>query len=381
MAHKKGIKHPFLMSHPCSSPQQILMRKIIIVSMLVVIVLFMSGATCLHAQQIIVTDALERQINFETPPQRIVVTGKAFFMITDALYLFPAAADRIAATGIFQQGAQSFIAMLDPKAAEKAVFAPNAGAEQIAAFQPDAVILKSYLAESLGTTLDVLGIPVVYVDLETPEQYLRDLRIIGDLFGQPERAEELVEYYQHGVEEIQTALHDLAATQTPRVLLLNYSNKDGVTAFQVPPLNWIQTRLVELAGGEPVWRESNPGKGWSTVTLEQISAWDADVILIVSYFKNLTEVLREIKADQTWNAVRAVQTNHLYAFPGDLNIWDQPNPRWILGLTWLAQKLHSERFADVDIIAVTQEFYQKLYNLDTAFFETHLRPMLQGDLQ
>lgn len=356
------------------------MRKITFVCMFAVITLFMSGAAFLHAQQITVTDALDRQIKFDTSPQRIVVTGKAFFMITDALYLFPVAAERVAATGIFQQGTQSFIAMLDPKAAEKAIFAPNAGAEQIAAFQPDAVILKSYLAESLGTALDVLGIPTVYVDLETPEQYWRDVRIIGDLFGQPERAEELVQYYQQRVAAIQAVVRDLNETQRPRVLLLNYAHKDGVTAFQVPPLSWMQTRLVELAGGEPVWRESNPGKGWATVTLEQISAWNADAILIVSYFRDPLEVLREIKADQTWNAVRAVQTDHLYAFAGDLNIWDQPNPRWILGLTWLAQKLHPERFANVNMIAITQEFYQKLYGLDAVFFESYIRPTFQGDL-
>jgi iron complex transport system substrate-binding protein len=282
--------------------------------------------------------------------------------------------------GIFRQGSTNFISLIDPDAAAKTVLEPNVGAEQIAAFHPDAVILKSYLADQLGTTIEVLGIPVVYVDLETPEQYERDLRILGAVLGQSARAEELVQYYQQGVKRIQAATQDLTDTQKPRVLMLHYSDKDGVVAFQVPSGSWMQTQLVELAGGIPLWRGSISGKGWMTVTLEQISAWDADAIFIVSYFNDPTEVTDKIKADPNWRAMHAVQAGRLYAFPGDLNIWDQPNPRWILGLTWLAQKLHPERFADVDIIVTIQAFYHDLYHLDAEFFESHIRPAFKGDL-
>ncbi len=360
------------------------MRKLIIECMLVVALIF--GASPLASQMKTASqkftglDALGRNVNFDLPPQRIVLTGKAFFMIADALYLFPEAGERIVAMGTFSQGLTNFISFVDPNAAAKTVLKPDASVEQIAAFHPDAVILKSYLADQLGTTIEVLGIPVVYVELETPEQYVRDLRILGTVLGQSARAEELVNYYQHRVERIQVAIQEVTTRQKPRVLMLNYSDKDGTVAFQVPPLNWMQTHLVELAGGIPVWRGSSLGKGWTTVSLEQILAWDVDVLFIVSYFKNPTEVIRKLKADSTWKAMRAVQTGKLYAFPGDLNIWDQPDPRWILGLTWLAQKLYPERFADVDIIATAQAFYQDLYHLDAEFFKSYIRPMFKGDL-
>jgi iron complex transport system substrate-binding protein len=360
------------------------MQKIIIACM--VIVMVFSGINAPASQRkaasgpFTVTDALGRDVSFDSPPHRMILAGKAFFMIADALYLFPGAGERIAAMGIFQQDSTNFISFIDPNAAAKTVLEPNVGAEQIAAFHPDAVILKSYLSDQLGATLEVLGIPVVYVDLETPEQYERDLRILGMLLGQPARAEELVQYYQQGVKRIQAATQDLTDTQKPRVLMLHYSDRDGIVAFQVPPSSWMQTRLVELAGGIPVWRDSISGRGWTTVTLEQILAWDADAIFIVSYFKDPTEVTRAIKADPNWSAMRAVQAGRLYAFPGDLNIWDQPDPRWILGLTWVAQKLHPERFANVDIIATAQAFYQHLYHLDVEFFESHIRPTFTGDL-
>jgi iron complex transport system substrate-binding protein len=301
-------------------------------------------------------------------------------MIADALYLFPGAGEQIAATGIFRQRATSFPPLIDPNAGAKAVLEHNVGAEQIAAFHPDAVILKSYLADRLGAPLDVLGISVVYVDLETPEQYARDLRIIGAVLGQPERAEELVGSYQQAVEDIHAPVQDVADAQKPKVLLLSYSQKDGLAAFQVPPASWMQTRLVELAGGVPVWRDSITGKGWTTVTLEQILAWDADVICVVSYFSDPSDVVREMKADSNWSAMRTVQAGKLYAFPGDLNSWDQPNPRWILGLRWLAHKLYPDRFSAEDFMPAVRAFYHDLYNLDEEFFESQIRPILTGDV-
>jgi iron complex transport system substrate-binding protein len=145
-------------------------------------------------------------------------------------------------------------------------------------------------------------------------------------------------------------------------------------------MTWLQTKMVEIAGGEPVWEDANPGEGWSQVTLEQIAAWDADQIFVVSYFTDPTEVVEGLKADPNWQSIRAVKDDQIYAFPGDLYSWDQPNPRWILGLTWLAGKVHPELFPRLDMTAETQNFYQTLYGLDEAFVEQNIVPTFKGVL-
>lgn len=328
--------------------------------------------------QINVTDALGRQVDFSSPPRRIVITGKALIMIADAAYMFPQAPERIAALGNAGQGTSNFIALIDPDYQAKASLEQDAGAEQIAAVQPDLVILKSYLAETVGKPIQALGIPIVYVDFETPEQYRRDIAILGKVFQDEARARQINDYYQDKVNEVETALQGIQ--ENPRVLLLYYTDKDGAVAFNVPPMDWMQTQLVQLAGGEPVWSSANPGSGWTKVTLEQIAAWDADQIFIVSYFKDPAEVVAGLKNDPQWQALRAVQGGRLYAFPGDLYSWDQPDARWILGLAWLAARLHPERFPQFDIIQEAQQFYQTLYSLDAQFFEGKIRPTFKGDL-
>ncbi len=87
-----------------------------------------------------------------------------------------------------------------------------------------------------------------------------------------------------------------------------------------------------------------------------------------------------LKKDAQWQTFRAVREEKLYAFAGDIFSWDQPDVRWILGLSWMAQKLHPDLFSDWDITQQASEFYQQLYGLDQAFFVQHIQTKFQGDL-
>ncbi len=325
-----------------------------------------------------VTDALGRKVTFARPPQRIVVVGKALFMIADAIYLFPESSARVAAIGKTVQNKRDFIPVIDPNYSSKTILETDAGAEQIAAAKPDLVLLKSSVAESLGKPVEALGIPVVYVDFETPEQYWRDITMLGQLFQNEARAKQVIAFYQGRIERISKALDGVASK--PRVLLLYYSDKDGAMAFNVPPLTWIQTMLVEMAGGQPVWKDAQLGSGWTKVNLEQIAAWDADQIYIVAYTKNSSDVVKQLEADPQWQALRTVKQGKLYGFPGDYYSWDQPDPRWILGLTWLAAKINPDRFPDLDLDQEIRTFYKEFYNLGDAAYQKDIQPNLMGDL-
>ncbi len=326
---------------------------------------------------ITLTDALGREVTLPTPPQRIVLTGRGLFMIADAIYTFPEAGQRIVGMGETAQGSGNFIKLIDPGYADKATLERDAGAEQVAALQPDLVIVKSTAAETTGKPIEALGIPVVYIDFETPAQHYRDLVILGKVFGNEARAQEVIAFYQTRVAQVERAVANAAR---PRVLLLYYNERDGAVSFNVPPLSWIQTEMVRLAGGEPVWSSAELGRGWTQVTLEQIAAWDPDQIFVVSYFKNPSEVVANLKADANWQALRATKEGRLYAFPADLYSWDQPDTRWILGLMWLAGRIHPDRFSGLDIEDEAQAFYQVLYGLDEAFFASKIKPTFKGDL-
>ncbi len=325
-----------------------------------------------------VTDTLGREVTLPAPPQRIVVAGKATIMIVDALYLFPEGPQRLAAVGATAQGGD-FLPIVDPNAAAKATLGAEAGPEQIAAAGPDLVILKSYLREKLGAPIEALGIPVFYVSLETPEQYLAELRALGRLLGNEARAEAVIAFYRERTERVQRRVADLPEDGKPRVLVLQHSAKGGETAYSVPPAAWMQTLLVQMSGGRPVWTDVQ-GSGWTVVTLEQIAAWDPDQVYVIDYFGDPTQAVEKLRADPVARNLRAVQTGQVFGFPKDTYSWDQPDTRWILGLQWLASHIHPDRFADLDILQEFTTFYRTLYRLDDGAIEGRLRPLLRGSL-
>jgi iron complex transport system substrate-binding protein len=60
--------------------------------------------------------------------------------------------------------------------------------------------------------------------------------------------------------------------------------------------------------------------------------------------------------------------------------WDQPDPRWILGLQWLAWVGHSDKFPGFDLQSEVLGFYKTLYGLDKATISETIFPLLKGTL-
>lgn len=331
------------------------------------------------AGPIVITDALGRTVKLDKVPQRIVLTGRAFFMVLDALYFFPDAPRRVVGMPDITQSKNDFYPIMDTYLSQKKFFQGNdAGPEQIAPVQPDVVLMKSTNVK-IGQALEQLKIPVVYVDLETPEQYTRDLAILGQVMGMPERAKEIDAYYKAQVERVTAQIKNLKETDKPRVLLLQYSERGGTVAFSIPPNAWMQTLIVEMAGGRAVWKDNPNQSGWTTVNLEQIAAWNPEIVFVVVYGGNSKDAVAKIKADSKWQALQAVKQNKVYGFPGDFYTWDQPDTRWSLGLVWLATKIHPTLFRDVNINQEIIKFYA-LYGFDPAAVQSKVIPVLTGDL-
>jgi iron complex transport system substrate-binding protein len=334
-----------------------------------------------RAGGVTVVDALGRTTEFPEPPQRIVVAGKSSLTIMDTLYLFAAARNRVVGLVVGNQKPGDFLSFVDPTFEKKAVLEVDAGPEQIAPLEPDVVILRSFMAEQLGKLLEQLDIPVVYVDLETPEQYFRDLSTLGQLLDDKVRASDIQAYYRSHLDYVDDSLEGLKEGQKPSILILQYSDQGGEVALNVPSATWLQTIEAELAGGVPIWKEAAQGGGWTVVNFEQIAAWDPDTIFVIHYRSDPAEIVDRLRANPQWQALRAVQEGQIYGFAGDIFSWDQPDPRWILGVTWLAGKLHPNRLSGLDMTEEIADFFGQMYGLDEATIAEKILPSLKGDIQ
>lgn len=340
-----------------------------------------SVAPTATAEPLVLVDALGREVLFAEPPERIAIAGRATALLAHSVYMFPEADERLVTLEDRVQRDLSFYPMVDGSFDQKSLLERDAGPEQIAPFDPDVVLLKSYLAESLGDPLERLGIPFITLDLETPDQFQRDIRLLGLLLGNETRAETILNYYESRVAMVAEHLDDVGPRERPSVLLLQYSDRGGEVAFNVPSVHWLQTHLVQEAGGDPVWLDAAQGGGWTVIGFEQVAAWDPDKIIVINYRSDPAPVLEGLRVDPNWSALSAVQDGQLHGFPGDYLSWDQPDPRWILGLIWLAKTLHPDQTEAIDLAQEISLFYQEMYGLDPETIEVEILPRLTEALR
>lgn len=328
-----------------------------------------------------VIDDLERATIFQTLPTRIVVAGKATSLLLDAIYMFSEAQERVIAYELRLQNKDNFMTVVEPNSEEKAILSKDAGVEQIAPLRPDLVILKTYMREKLGKPLEEVGIPVVYLDLETPDIYLNDIGILGRIFGNSERAQEIQDYYRGVMNSVIDFTKNLSTGENPSVLLLQYSVSGVKTSFNIPGNGYIQTLLVRMAGGDPIWESTQDTSGWLTVNLEQIAVWNPDFIFFVWYQGNAGTILEELQTAEIWKDLAAVKKHQIYGFAGDFLSWDQSDSRWILGLNWLGAKIHPEIFDEYNLRESVSIFYSSLYGLTIQQVEEQIYPVLKGSIE
>jgi iron complex transport system substrate-binding protein len=339
-----------------------------------------AAAVAATAAALRVTDAAGRKVELAAPPQRLVVVGRGPYMALHLLYMFPGAGRKL--VGLEKKGEADFLPLVDPGFTAKTMLT-SPGPEAVTALHPDLVLIKADRTDQLGAALGEIHVPVAYLGLETPGQFQRDVANLGTLLGAPERARVIGDYFRTRVERIRAGWKDVPEAKRPRVLVLEYSDRGGWGAVRVPARSWMQTIEVETAGGRPVWLSAaEPSSGWTVVNLEQIARWDPDVIvLVVWYTLDPAQVVARLKADPRWSALRAVREGRLRAFPSDIYGWDTPDPRWLLGMTWMAKTLHPERFATLDVAAEVRSFFRTLYGMDAAAIEKDIMSKVRLDVR
>ncbi|MFH1467958.1 MAG: ABC transporter substrate-binding protein [Pseudomonadota bacterium] len=288
-----------------------------------------------------VVDAAGQALALGGPPARVVAAGKGLYMPVHVFAMFPGALGRLAAVEA-RGDATSFISQLDPGPDGWVDLAHDPGVEAIAALHPDLVLAKGTVEDEHSTTLARVGIPTLHLGLETPERFLQDVALLGQVLGEPARAEAISAFYSQRLERIAAAVGPLAEAARPRVLVLGMHARGGKIAVKVPAKAWMQTQQVALAGGRPVWlEEATVTDGWTIVGFEQIAAWDPDVLVVcIPHDMEEAAVMADLASDERWGHLQAVQNDRLLRFPHDLYDWNSPDPRWLLGLIWLAGQLH-----------------------------------------
>lgn len=328
-----------------------------------------------NTQSKTITDALGREVIIKNNVEKIVIAGKQAPMIANFYYLFPTAPEKLLAVEKRSQSSKDFLSIIDINFKDKQLLEKGAGAEQIAPLNPDVVILKTYMRESIGFQLEKLEIPVVYLEFEERDQIYRDLAILANILNEEKRGIELIEFYKKWEKEI---LNRIPNQESLNVLLIQADNEDEKFVFKVPSANWLQTNLIESVGGVAVWKNDNLSGNWAEINFEQILDWNPDLIMVINYQGKAKEIVEQLKKDPLWMELQAFQANGMLAFPSDFLSWDQPDPRWILGYGWAAKQVNPLDFNKDDIEKLVTSFYEIAYKMDEKSIEEMIMPQVRS---
>lgn len=323
------------------------------------------------------TDATGKEISLAAAPEKIIVAGKATPYVLDTIYLFPEAAKKLIALEVRGFDTQAFLELVDPEVGVKAMLERDSGPEQIAPYNPDLVIVKNISLGGLGSTLEEISIPVMGVNLESPEYFYQDIQALGMVFDDSARANQIVAYYQGIDQHLKEALGNIPQEEVPSVLVLQTMEDGGEVTFAVPPASYLQTTLVQNAGGNPIWLDvDGGGSSWIMAGLEQIAVWNPDMVFVINYDGDSAETANQLLTSPTWAGLKAVENQQIYGFPADYASWDLIDPRWILGQQWLATIIQPERTTDINITSQVMSFYQEMYGLSEEQVNEFIMPRL-----
>lgn len=238
----------------------------------------------------------------------------------------------------------------------------TANVEVVLQLKPDLILdfgsVRDTFISLANNTQARTGIPYILIDGRF-EATPSSLRLLGQILGEEARGEALAQYAERLFGRLEQALAAVAEAGRPRVYLAR-----GPNGLETGLKGSINTEIIERAGGRNVADAGQRQRGIANVSPEQVLLWNPDIVITWdrTFFENVTKA-----PDPFWQSVSALINKRVYLAPTAPFGWIDrpPSLNRIIGLAWLANIFHGDKFA-FDIRAETREFYRLFYHVDIA---------------
>lgn len=270
-----------------------------------------------------VTDRLNRRVTFDAAPRRIVSLTPS---TTEVLFGI-GAGDRI--VGATKHCNYPPEAEDLPRVGGGTLESLNQ--ETIVGLQPDLVLCKWDNHEPLLKNLERLGIPVLALGPETLAELYDQTKMLGQITGNFQQAEALVESMQ---ERVAAVIERIPPGEGPTVFYQVWDEP----LMTAGPQSFIG-ELMSLAGARNLF-DKTPIR-YPKVSPEVVVAGNPEVILAPSTHATPVTV-ESILARTGWGQVAAVRENRVHLIDGDSV--SRCGPRLVDALEEIAEVLYPERF-------------------------------------
>ncbi|MBN1769083.1 MAG: iron ABC transporter substrate-binding protein [Prolixibacteraceae bacterium] len=338
------------------------MKKTILILCVLMQVLFLA---CKHQQNQnaantrTFTDMLGRQVQLPDTLNRIVgVRASALRML-----LYMDAADKIVGIEDIEHRNERPYILAHPELLKLPTIGPMMGgdAELILKVRPEAIFITYATIEDADRLQKQTGIPVVAIDA-TEFGIARDtlfstFRMLGKILHKEARADSLVHFINHNIEELDQRTNDLPETEKPTAYIggVPYSGAHGITSTQpyYPPFMFLNAKNVAAE----VKDESYSHVRGTYIDKEQLLLWNPGYIFIDNSGLLLTknDLASGSSLQESLNAIQNGQTHVVMPYNNYAT-----NYELVLANAWYIGKvLYPEQFADINIKEKTNEITQQ----------------------
>jgi len=237
--------------------------------------------------------------------------------------------------------------------------------EKIIGINPQVIFKTSMIdqsAEPTAAEADTLqektGIPVVslpYGSLKNEEQKAQmysSLRIMGEVVGKEERAEEVIAYIEATMQDLESRTADIPESERKNVYVggVSLAGAHGIISTEpaYPPFLWVNANNVA----------AGMGADHSDIAKEALVDWDPEYIFIdVGTLQLGNEgAIGELKNDTALTGLSGVSDDRVYGVI-PYNFYSTNYESVLANAYFVGKVLYPERFEDVDPEAKADEIY------------------------
>lgn len=231
-------------------------------------------------------------------------------------------------------------------------FAPNV--ESILALKPDVVVQWADEGSGIIAPMENAGLKVLGVTYGTQQDVNTWLTLFATMLGNPGRAQEMISKSDTQLNQVKSLTSDLSA-RPPRILYFN--RFDG--GLKVAGRNTYNDDYIKLVGAtNPASGDGGArGVGMVGVDVEQVLAWDPEIVLLGNFDEAMPD---DVYDNKVWQGVSAVRSRRVYKVPLGGYRWDPPGQESPLMWKWLTQ-IAFPGGQDTDLRGQIVSDYQFLY--------------------
>lgn len=212
------------------------------------------------------------------------------------------------------------------------------------------ILDDSRLIEIWGKISDIETLMQIHHMIQQPYGYLEFIRLIAEKANVPEKGEELISFIRTRLELVQS----LAAENSDHNVY--YCMGSPLFALNAGRM---ENNLVAFSGGVSINKQlQKEGKPGINVSPSFINEHNPDTIFISGFLSRPLDEFYDL-CRQYGIEAEAVKQQRVYAIPPS---WDFGNPRWILGLMYISDKLYPGN-SGIDLKKEADEFYQQFYGM------------------